>query len=394
MNYEEYNDYLDAWISGIPSEVKFWKDYMATKGDIYKKTYEKTVMKDKAFELENDIPSEMYGKDVYFADIGSGPFSRCGYVTDLVNLNFTAIDPLAEVYEQLKKKFQIDNGVIIKPGFVEMLSDVLGENKFDIVHMSNALDHSFDAVYGIYQLLFICKIGGIVILRHAENEAERSQYSGLHQWNLSLHNDKNTFLIWRKNEKYDICNIFKEYADFTMTEEQENTGWKYNKIVMVKKKNIKIPINKYKDILFNKIYSTMLNMVYDQALKEKVQVEIIDKNRQIIDKLQELDSDGLQEIMRNYSHEYMDIYGYGVLGREFYSKLKEYGFDKSINRIIDRKAGNKNVILLSDVESNPKSTYIIVCVSYDIDKIRSELVMKGYDENKIISIKQLLDQLI
>jgi len=245
---QTYGDYFDKWIQGIPDEISFWNKYMKTKGGkAYHKSFEFNTQKNKPFLLEGDIPNGM--SKVKFIDVGSGPFSRCGIKTDKVDLDFTAIDPLADAYGVLKEKYGLNNGVEVKAGYVETLSDQFDENTFDLVHMSNSLDHCFDAVFALYQLLYICKVGGKVILHHHENEAENENYQGFHQWNLSLHNDQNSFLIWRKDICFDICDMFSEYVDFVLLADQKGgigpSDWIYNKIVMKKKKEIAIPENNY-----------------------------------------------------------------------------------------------------------------------------------------------------
>ena len=75
----DYKNYLNKWLTGIEEELNFWNDYMDTQGDIYQ------------------------GKEFKFIDVGSGPFSRCGKITEKVNMNFTAADPLAEAYNIMKK---------------------------------------------------------------------------------------------------------------------------------------------------------------------------------------------------------------------------------------------------------------------------------------------------
>lgn len=83
--------------------------------------------------------------------------------------------------------------LILHMGFLDNLFE---EKMFDFVHMSNSLDHSFDAIAGTDELLYICIIGGKIVLRHHANEIEN--YDGLHQWNLSVLNEEKFFLTKRK----------------------------------------------------------------------------------------------------------------------------------------------------------------------------------------------------
>lgn len=114
---------------------------------------------------------------------------------------------------------------------------MLPNNYYDIVHMSNALDHCFDPLEGIYQLLTVVKVGGKIILRHNDNEAEHEKYTGFHQWNLTIVNGE--FQIWRKGVRpINVQNIIKEVAEVEIAEVCEeklfDDVWKYNKIIIRK----------------------------------------------------------------------------------------------------------------------------------------------------------------
>lgn len=228
-----YVNHYQKWLNGLLSEINFWRNYMATKGAQWSEGWEKAISPDKEFPLEDFIPETALGKGYRCVDVGSGPFS-IGRVTDKVKLNFQAVDPLGHVYNTLKKHYKIDDGISIKTGHVELLHELYAENTLDMVHMMNSLDHCFDPLHGLQELLFVCKVGGKIILRHAENEAVNQNYSGLHQWNLSLKNAENSFVIWRDNNRYDVCEILSSYADFELYPSN-------NRVVITKTNRIELP---------------------------------------------------------------------------------------------------------------------------------------------------------
>lgn len=389
---KNYEQYLEEWLSGLQEEIEFWKDYMETQGDIYADSFEKTVEKNKRFTLEEDLPFNDGQKKVSFIDVGSGPFSRCGNKTDKIELNVTAVDPLAEVYNFLKTENLLENGIHIETGFVELLDHKFGKNTFDIVHMSNSLDHSFDAIYGIYQLLYICKVGGKVILRHTENEALRSEYQGLHQWNLSLHNEEKSFVIWRDGIRYDVCKLFAEYADFELFPDVwEGNDWKYNKVVMVKKKDVTIPENLYYEQMLEKVYSYLLKMLLNIVYSKPSRKEVIIQNRMVLSKIanHEIDIHRLQECMNDQKQ--IDIYGLGVVGKAFIDLLMEYGIQ--IGNIIDRDSKEykgMRTVQLDELHSKEKQNCVMIAVMRDTDEIVSQLKEKGYNPENILSMKDLL----
>lgn len=255
------------------------------------------------------------------------------------------MDPLANAYVALKQKYRLDNGIRLEQGFVELLNRKYEKNTFDMVHMSNSLDHCFSAVDGIKQLLNICKVGGKVILRHAENEAVREKYQGLHQWNLSLHNEENSFIIWRDDIRLDICKIFEEYADFeTCTDVKESGGhWVYNKVIMTKKRDIEIDDDSwYYDILLESVYEGFINELVSCSLDYKEPTEnietITDKRLRLIRKAwhkKELTTQMLKK--RNLSS--VIIYGMGCIGCNLDYLLEECGIHTTE---LDRK-GDKSL---------------------------------------------------
>ena len=380
----DYREYLDKWMSGLEDELIFWNDYMVTKGDIYSEEYNQTVELNKKFVLENDIDEQYFGKDFNFIDVGSGPFSRCGRITDKVNMVFTAVDPLAEAYNALKIKNDVNNGIEIETAFVELLGKKYNENTFDMVHMSNSLDHCFDAMYGIYQLIYICKIGGKIILRHTENEAERSEYNGLHQWNLSVHNGENSFVIWGKDKRYDVVELLKEYVDFYIYPDISEGDWVFNKVVMIKKKKIQLPDINYYDDMLSSMYSFLLKyMISNLKVCNK---DLIIHNRDAIRRINKAECINLPDNCT------VDIYGLGVVGKTLIDRLETMRC--SINNVYDmekRKYKEIESIKLEDSIIDPENI-VIISVERDNKEICEQLIKCGYKKEKIFTIDMLLEE--
>lgn len=201
LSERDYAQILDKWLAGIASEISFWNAYMEGKGAAGSHIWEEVISSDRPFRLEEDLEFPA----TCFLDAGAGPFSRCGFKTEKTKLNFTAVDALAPAYDRLKQKHGITSGVSPQFGFTEILSDIFPPDSFDIVHMSNSLDHCIDPILCLYNMLKICKVGGKIILRHAKNEGATENYDGLHQWNLCAEND--CFFIWRDNMHINVKDI-------------------------------------------------------------------------------------------------------------------------------------------------------------------------------------------
>jgi SAM-dependent methyltransferase len=204
---EAYRQYLEKWIDGINAELLYWDGYISSNIKNPSPQWQDIVSNKRIFEFNKNNNNAKTA----IIDVGSGPFSSMGIPCSNLKVDFQAIDPLAYVYNKLKSKYGITTTIDVQFAFVERLTDKYNEELFDIVNMNNALDHAFDPVCGIDQMLRICKVGGTVILRHQENEAENENYTGFHQWNLCKENDQ--FIIWRPGEKIDITQLFSEKAD-------------------------------------------------------------------------------------------------------------------------------------------------------------------------------------
>jgi SAM-dependent methyltransferase len=229
IDEKEYVVYLGRWLEGIKSELVFWKHFIETKGVEWNTDWDDLISNDRSFGLDEYLSFE----ETKFLDVGSGPFSSCGIKTNKTKLKIYAVDPLAYIYRIIKDKNKIETGITPDFALVEELNIKFEANEFDIVHMRNSLDHAFNPLVGILQMLSICKIGGMIILQHARNEAETEGYEGFHQWNLCISDSE--FIIWRPGIKYNATEILKEYVDVNI---KDDPGKNVFTVILIKKQGI------------------------------------------------------------------------------------------------------------------------------------------------------------
>lgn len=202
----EIRNFSEKYIMSLESEYLFWYGYMNRMTQNERENY-----------VKNRIFSESDLLDVYqnptVLDVGAGGSYNVGTIPPNGGhtIKLYTCDVLAGAYDVLKQLYGLKPYVKIDFAFVERLTDRYKENSFDIVRMSNALDHCYDPFTGIFEMLKVAKIGGTVRLIHLENESEHEKQSGMHQWNITSEGE-DSMLIWRHGFKADIRNVLKGCA--------------------------------------------------------------------------------------------------------------------------------------------------------------------------------------
>lgn len=149
---------------------------------------------------------DLKSKKISVLEVGCGPICFLGTNLPGYKVNITAADPLADKYNKIIEKYKLEPDIKVLNCAAENLDTLFEKNSFDIAIAQNSLDHSYNPLLGIKQMLETVKPGCYVILCHNINEATRSEnkYCGLHQWNFDIEN--NNFIIWN----YDIHIIVNE----------------------------------------------------------------------------------------------------------------------------------------------------------------------------------------
>jgi SAM-dependent methyltransferase len=191
---------IGIWSSGIAHEVDFWSKFLRTGGLLWPAEYVRRLDPDAELDPALGAIVERVGDGATILDVGAGPLTVLGTKWKQYEFSLRAVDPLAELYDRLLATCGATPIVpVVRTEFavVEDLSAFFDPASFDIVHCRNALDHSFDPLQGVIEMLRIVKVGGTVMLRHNSNEAENEQYVGFHQFNLDVRDG--IFVIWNRS---------------------------------------------------------------------------------------------------------------------------------------------------------------------------------------------------
>jgi SAM-dependent methyltransferase len=208
----------EKWSNGLNSEVGFWQNWLQTKGsqwhdDFRARLDPKTPLKP---EVENAI-RDMGAREIDILDVGAGPITCLGYVSEKFDLRITATDPLADAYSVLLREAGLTPPIMTQKCFAENLLQHFGSRRFHVCFSQNALDHSIDPRRAILAMAQLLHPNGLMYVRVYKNEGEKAGYSGLHSWNFDK-DEKNNFILWRGPEKYNISEDIANFAECELSD--------------------------------------------------------------------------------------------------------------------------------------------------------------------------------
>jgi len=225
----------NQWENDLPSEVSFWEDWIRFKGLHWKKDYKARLDSNSRLQnffkkyLNKTIPKNK------ILDVGAGPLTKINKKCNLTKLEIYPIDPLADEYNMLLKKYGIKPLIKTKRLEGEKLTEKYNINTFDITNSRNAIDHAYDPLKVIEEMIKVTKRGGYIILQVAIKEGSYHDWEGLHNWDFFLKDDA-LFLKGNGTPEFNISELFKNVVK--LVEVSVKNRWlRENKwLVMVLKK--------------------------------------------------------------------------------------------------------------------------------------------------------------
>ena len=202
---------LAAWVDGVGDELRFWDSWLAGRGLQWAEEYARRL--DSEAPLVPRVAEAVRGvaeKGPFrVLDVGAGPITDLGYRLPGFDLSVDATDPLAPLYAALLARHGVAPPVATRFAPAEDLCLFVPEGGYDLVHCRNALDHSFDPLRGIEQMLAAARVGGAVLLRHFADEATPNGGHGLHRWNFALRDGGTRFVIWDRSGEVDVATALR-----------------------------------------------------------------------------------------------------------------------------------------------------------------------------------------
>ncbi len=192
----------DAWKSALAGEVRHWERAVKT----WKQLTDRFDPDQPLYAPLAELATAMApaGSTIKVIDVGAGPITCVGKKLSGYTVENRAVDVLGDEYRGVLERAELAPPVWTEQCNSEKLSEKFGENVFDLAYARNTLDHSYDPLLAIREMVRIVKPGGAVMLEHAPDEAEEEKYLGLHQWNLRC--EQGRFVVWRRDTRIDVGN--------------------------------------------------------------------------------------------------------------------------------------------------------------------------------------------
>lgn len=179
----------EARAAGLREELRFWDEWVRTKSLAWPGDYQNRL--DPQFPLSADHRAHidlLPHKEIRILDVGAGPLTILGKTHPSKRLKIRAVDVLADRYDELLAKYNVQPIIRTEAAEAERLCQKFEENSFHLVTARNCLDHAVDPMEAIRQILLVTTRRCFAVLDHAENEGETQGYQGLHQWNFTVMN--------------------------------------------------------------------------------------------------------------------------------------------------------------------------------------------------------------
>jgi SAM-dependent methyltransferase len=153
-----------------------------------------------------------FGKaKISILDVGSGPVAYIGYKLEGVAVQLKAVDLLASIYGNLRARYGLHPSIAPTFAAAEELSSFFELNSFDIAHCRSALDHSFDPLRGIIEMLRAVRVGGFVLLRHHPMRQNTANIMDFHHDNFDCRDGR--FVVWNKSIMVDVADFLAGQAE-------------------------------------------------------------------------------------------------------------------------------------------------------------------------------------
>lgn len=173
------------WESGAGRELGFWRQYLASEGldwpDEFRWRFDPstTLQSHIAAMLPQDLPVSR----LTILDCAAGPATTLGKTLHGERLPIVTLDALAGDYQQMLAELRLSPPLPSIRCEVEQLDTLFPPSQFELVYMRFALDHCYDPIAGLRQMIRVARPGCAVMIEHYRGDHD-DEYQGLKHWTL------------------------------------------------------------------------------------------------------------------------------------------------------------------------------------------------------------------
>jgi SAM-dependent methyltransferase len=214
----------EIWESRIQTELNYWKDQIRRQNsEAWRTEYATRLNPDAPLQ---DVIAKHIDRTVKvnrILDVGSGPLTSINRKCGFCEVSITAVDPLADFFNELMAARGITPPVRPVTGWGERLTEQFGEDQFDITYSRNAVDHSYDPIKCIDEMIKVTRKNRYVIVEMNERAGSLEHWHGLHQWDLFVARtmpllQRHLFVEGESVESVDVTSHFAKVAEMTTLE--------------------------------------------------------------------------------------------------------------------------------------------------------------------------------
>ncbi|MEZ5988751.1 MAG: hypothetical protein R3F30_06445 [Planctomycetota bacterium] len=202
-------DRYERWCSGIGDELDYWRGALADPASEVRQRFDPLRL----FRDPELVTHLARGGRLRVLDVGAGPITNLGYLHPDVLIHITAIDALADEFHALLLELDLWPPVVTIGLRGEELDRVLPAQVFDAAYCTNALDHCFDPLGVIDNMLRSVRVGGVVSMLHFVDEGSFEDHRGLHQWDLRLEDDRPVLATPTRDSCVDLLARYADQAE-------------------------------------------------------------------------------------------------------------------------------------------------------------------------------------
>lgn len=157
-------------------ELQYWDDWIRTKGFEY---WARMANRELEEDIKTLIPRAFLlpQHTIRVLDAGSGPVTQLGSIWPGRDLELHACDALADQYNDMLKKYDIDPPVRTIAAQLEKLDNVYPREFFHFVLARNVIDQTTDPACSLRKMITVLKPGGRLLIVHDKSGPIRAAHS-------------------------------------------------------------------------------------------------------------------------------------------------------------------------------------------------------------------------